>query len=194
MNEADPRVKRTHKLLHDSLSSLLAERSFHAITVRDIAERANVNRATFYHHFEDKHVLLDSLVLEWFQQKLRRRVSTQSSFNLGDLRVVIVTVLESVAGFHGCKKGRDIYPLVEAKLQKGLQEFIMEWMGQHPAGGDPPQTPQETVATVLSWAIFGAGIEWCRGPRTISADELGEQVQDLLTHGLSIDFVAAGKI
>ncbi|MBI4304912.1 MAG: TetR family transcriptional regulator, partial [Chloroflexi bacterium] len=47
-NPQDPRVKRTRKLLHDAFDSLLSEKSFEAITVQDIAERATVNRATFY--------------------------------------------------------------------------------------------------------------------------------------------------
>jgi AcrR family transcriptional regulator len=46
----DPRVRRTRKLLQDALRSLLFERRFSRISVQDIAERATVNRATFYAH------------------------------------------------------------------------------------------------------------------------------------------------
>ena len=49
----DPRVTRTRKLIRDSLTSLLAEKSFESISVQDIAERATVNRATFYAHFPE---------------------------------------------------------------------------------------------------------------------------------------------
>ena len=60
VNEADPRVKRTRKLLQDALLELLAEKSFDAITVQDIAERSTINRATFYAHFVDKYDLFAS--------------------------------------------------------------------------------------------------------------------------------------
>src|SRR5205814_10062730 len=57
MNETDPRVRRTRKLLRDALVELLAEKSFHAINVQEVADRATLNRATFYAHFVDKFAL-----------------------------------------------------------------------------------------------------------------------------------------
>ena len=55
----DLRVRRTRKLLQDALIELTIERGFSAVTVRDIAERAMVNRATFYRHYQDKYDLLN---------------------------------------------------------------------------------------------------------------------------------------
>ena len=63
----DPRVKRTRQLLQKALMALMEEQSFHAITVQDIAARAEVNRATFYAHFEDKFALLNYSLREHFQ-------------------------------------------------------------------------------------------------------------------------------
>src|SRR5829696_1261418 len=39
----DPRVRRTRQWLQEALINLMAEKSFEAITVQDIAERAGVN-------------------------------------------------------------------------------------------------------------------------------------------------------
>src|ERR1700690_1925078 len=50
----DPRVKRTRLLLEQAFMVVLKEKGFQTITVQDIAQRAGVNRATFYAHFEDK--------------------------------------------------------------------------------------------------------------------------------------------
>ncbi len=62
--DADPRVKRTRQLLQRAFLDLYQEKSFSLITVQDIAERATVNRVTFYAHFEDKYALMDSLMRE----------------------------------------------------------------------------------------------------------------------------------
>jgi AcrR family transcriptional regulator len=56
----DRRIQRTQKLLHQALVSLLAERPYETITVKDILERAEVGRSTFYMHFHDKDELLVS--------------------------------------------------------------------------------------------------------------------------------------
>ncbi len=67
----DPRVQRTHKLLQEAFIELAAERGFDALTVADIVKRANVNRATFYRHYQDKYDLLDQI----FQQATSRFAS-----------------------------------------------------------------------------------------------------------------------
>lgn len=54
----DRRVRRTRRRLKEALSELLIERDYDAITVREIANRADVGRSTFYAHFESKEDLL----------------------------------------------------------------------------------------------------------------------------------------
>jgi AcrR family transcriptional regulator len=54
----DPRVVRTRQMLRDALVSLIEEKGFDAITIQDIADRAGLNRATFYLHYRDKQELL----------------------------------------------------------------------------------------------------------------------------------------
>lgn len=66
--QTDPRIQRTRKLLQDAFIELADERGFDAITVGDIVKRANVNRATFYRHYEDKYVLLEQIFHETINQ------------------------------------------------------------------------------------------------------------------------------
>jgi AcrR family transcriptional regulator len=54
----DLRVRRTHKFLQEAMIALISEKGFDAITVGDIAERAMINRATFYRHYQDKYDLV----------------------------------------------------------------------------------------------------------------------------------------
>lgn len=56
--QADPRVVRTRRLLQDALLELAREKSLDEITIADIADRAAVNRSTFYQHYADKETLL----------------------------------------------------------------------------------------------------------------------------------------
>ena len=49
---------------------LAREKPLDSITVQDIAARAEVNRATFYAHFEDKYALLNYTAREMFQARL----------------------------------------------------------------------------------------------------------------------------
>lgn len=56
----DRRVARTQKVLREALHSLIHERDYDSIAVKEILDRANVGRSAFYMHFRDKDELLVS--------------------------------------------------------------------------------------------------------------------------------------
>jgi AcrR family transcriptional regulator len=60
VQNTDRRVARTQKLLRDALHSLIHERDYDSIVVKEILDRANVGRSAFYMHFRDKDELLVS--------------------------------------------------------------------------------------------------------------------------------------
>lgn len=61
-NLSDRRVQKTRKLLQDALIELVAEKGYESITIREILDKANVGRSTFYAHFQDKDQLLHSVL------------------------------------------------------------------------------------------------------------------------------------
>lgn len=120
----DPRVLRTQKLIRDALKSLLAEKSFESISVLDIAERATVNRATFYAHFTDKFALLDAII----RDDVAARLAEGDPLNASDTRSLLRAVAQNVFGFIGshreCRIDRDFEPQFESAIETQLAEFL----------------------------------------------------------------------
>lgn len=56
--KTDRRIVRTKKVIRDALTDLIEEKGFELITVRDLTEKADINRGTFYLHYQDKYDLL----------------------------------------------------------------------------------------------------------------------------------------
>ena len=56
------RIHRTRTRLHGALASLIREKNYGDIAVREILDRAEVGRSTFYVHYGDKDELLESTV------------------------------------------------------------------------------------------------------------------------------------
>ena len=53
----DRRVTRTRSMLHKALFSLIMEKGYDAVSIKDICDAANVGRTTFYAHFPSKDAL-----------------------------------------------------------------------------------------------------------------------------------------
>src|SRR5580698_8675572 len=117
----DPRVTRTKNLIRDALKALLLEKNFESISVQDIAERATVNRATFYAHFQDKFALLDVVI----RDALRHYLSEDDPKE-ADVRSLLSAVGKSVFGFvtahGGCKVDRAFEPQFERAMEAELGE------------------------------------------------------------------------
>ena len=60
----DRRKRRTRLAIQKACIELMQDNDFDTITISDIAERADINRATFYLHFVDKHDMLDQFEQE----------------------------------------------------------------------------------------------------------------------------------
>ena len=56
---ADRRIRRTKELLRRSLTQLLMEKDLKDITVRELTEHADINRGTFYLHYQDIYDLFE---------------------------------------------------------------------------------------------------------------------------------------
>ncbi len=78
----DRRVYKTRKLLQDALMTLVAEKGYEAVTIREILDEANVGRSTFYAHFQDKDQLLHSILDRLdalFEQHKKEMSATQEN-------------------------------------------------------------------------------------------------------------------
>lgn len=116
----DPRVKRSQKLILNSFLSLIAEKGFDAITVQDITNRAEINRATFYRHYEDKYALLEKIIdenLEIFLNRINPKTfhSISYQYNEEEPHPIFLALFEHIS------EHRIFYKVMLGS--KGLHEF-----------------------------------------------------------------------
>lgn len=89
----DRRIRRTQRLLKESLVELMAEKKFKDITIKDITERADLNRGTFYLHYTDTYGLLVSMeneVLNDFQDMINNYLQLEPTNDLLPILIPII--------------------------------------------------------------------------------------------------------
>lgn len=187
VKKEDPRARRTRQLLIQAFGELLKEKSFQSITVQDIAQRATVNRATFYAHFEDKYALLNAMIRDAFRQRLTSRLPEGAKFSPENLRILILALCEFMAEFHShCKPiDQQLLPLLETTITAELYDVLSSWLKEGAAATSDSKVPAEVAAVVASWAIYGAATQWSREKRAGSAQEFVSQVLPMILTGLS---------
>jgi AcrR family transcriptional regulator len=181
----DPRVKRTRQWLQQALMDLMIEKSFEAITVQDIAERAGVNRVTFYAHFNDKFALLEHAVRAAFRQRLRAVLLEGSPFSAENLAALIQAVAENLAEVrHHCPPPRgQMDTLLEKQVKAEIYEVILGWL-QPPARSAGSRPMPEQAAMMASWAIYGAAVQWSQAEPREPSGEFARQLLPLILAGL----------
>lgn len=74
MKKLDRRIRYTRRVLKQSLLEILKQKPVNKITVKEVCEMAELNRATFYTHYSDCFALLDSIeqdLLNAFESSLK---------------------------------------------------------------------------------------------------------------------------
>ncbi len=179
----DPRVKRTRLLLEQAFMDLIEEKGFQAVTVQDIAERAGVNRATFYAHFAGKYELLDHRIRQGFLEEVDKRMLNACHLTRANLRNLIIAVCEFTRTINAhCKPAQAQFEsLVETQVKAVLHELLVKWLEQVTLAVSP-----ETAATAASWAIYGLALQWshARHPRPVEA--FADEVLPLVAANLNL--------
>ncbi|WP_435164171.1 TetR/AcrR family transcriptional regulator [Paenibacillus glycanilyticus] len=95
----DPRILRTRQLLRDAFIDLLEEMDIEKISVNKLAERATINRVTFYLHYKDIPDMLDKMaddMIEDINQVLDRSTVKSDSPEVINT-TMLVKLLEHIA-------------------------------------------------------------------------------------------------
>lgn len=148
----DPRVKRTRKLILDSFESLLAVKGFETISVQDVTDKAEINRATFYAHFPDKYALLDYSISQMFMHEIEKRTLNACHYTPDNLKTLILAVCEFLTKTHSecAQPHQQFESLTEGTIKNILFELISFWLKQTGA-----KISTDIPATVATWAIYG---------------------------------------
>ena len=173
----DPRITRTRNLIRDALQEMVHEKPFSEISVQDIAERATINRATFYAHFEDKFALLEDLVRTNYCAELARH-DPQSAEDVSELlEAITVCTAECVRSHKKCKVDKEFEPQIERAMQDVLYKYLISDLG-------------EAAALVVSSAVIGVTMQWRAGKYKQPVEDLTERLVTVLADGVRLQHKA----
>ena len=177
----DPRVKRTRNLILKSFGELLAEKNFENISVQDVTDKAEINRATFYKHFVDKYALLDFSINQMFMQEIQKRTLDACHYTPDNLRNLILAVCEFLSRLHSdcAQPHQQFESLVETQIKKQLFDLLSYWLKQTNV-----KISTDIPATVATWAIYGLASHYSHLKKRPALEKFVEDAMPLVAVNL----------
>lgn len=189
VNQEDPRVLRTRQLIRTAFRDLLQRKGFDAITIKDIAQEATINRATFYAHFEDKYALLDEVTEQAFHERIPEQVVNAEEFTNDICDQLIIMTHQYIVDFYRiCRiDSNPMAKLVDDKIKKLLQQTIESifMKGDTCHGADIHHI--KIMAAMTGSAIYGAAHYWLNAGENNRTDVLVDVARPYVMNGLGLE-------
>jgi AcrR family transcriptional regulator len=187
--------------LRNALLALIKEKGFDSVSVEEITERANVGRATFYVHYDDK----EDLLLDEFRKIASNRVqvlseipvsiwrSNKDSLELSDGRAPVMPLL---LVFEHAAQNAELYRILlrgdsSQRVGGQIREIIAESINailQTRFASEPPPAPAEVpvdlLAAYFSGALMGSLNWWLEQETSPQPEEMARMFQHLFFPGV----------
>jgi AcrR family transcriptional regulator len=186
--DGDRRVRRTQRALKEAFLELVLERGYDKVSIEDITERADVARATFYAHFQNKESLLASVFTELLDDVAPRVMGTGTP----SAALAVAPIEEAYRHADGLK---DIYRVCLSGAAEGLaQDAYLETVyglsqrtieARVRALGTTPNVPVEVIARAFAGAHLALLRAWLAGKLDYSAKEMVSMQVEVLNRGMA---------
>lgn len=184
----DARVRRTRRRLREAIVSLIHEKSYPAIVVNEILERADVGRSAFYAHFPNKDALLASGIEEMLHAT-PPRTSSPAIGRFGNALGFSFPIFEYIGQCRHTrprKMGRSGRHIVHQHLHQVLAERIGDDVEQAFHHGNEGSSMPADLATQYIVTTFILVLNWwVESQSPLSAREIDDVFLALVVPGLT---------
>jgi AcrR family transcriptional regulator len=183
VNASDRRVKRTKKLLRDSLFTLLQQKSINEITVTELTDIADINRATFYFYYTDLLDMLDQIQNEAYEMFEDVLNGTENSVNSPE---AFAKYIENILLF--CKSNPTIAKFVitrEYNNNKVLTRIKKLLAKNVPVAKEnyAQDDPRRFILNFALNALTGTVVDWMDDGMIIPPDVMADFISNMYISG-----------
>ncbi len=149
----------TKNLIFRTFVEILGEKPFDKITMRDIVERANVNRNTFYYYYRDIYELLEEMFTREFTEMVAEH---RNGFRwLVGFSNLLTTAYNNKKIINNICASRS-YEYLENYMFKSCKIILSEFIHEISEGKNISEDIVDFTASFYMYAIIGTLSEWFR--------------------------------
>ena len=164
--------------------TLLADRDFDAIGVKEICDLAMVHRTTFYKHYEDKFDLLRKGMQRMQEVLLTEIEQTGKNFSSYQRLFTHIATHERFYRVMLCGNGVGRF---QTQMRSAFAEAIAQELHRQVAGGHTVSIPASLQAHFYAGALVSTLTWWLSQERRPSSEQMGYYLQRLIEATASQD-------
>ena len=191
----DRRVAKTRGSLHAALASLIHEKSYDNIVVKEILARANVGRSTFYTHFRDKDDLLDSSIRDVLGDAVLPASRTWASERLLQFSLPVLEHIEQYRATGGPMMDARAQAVLHQRLERELVRLIADelerWTQRQTVSGH--EVPTDLLAQFVASTFIVVLNWWLASDCQLAATEVNEVFRALILPTVKANLVELGR-
>ena len=192
--QTDLRIRRTHKFLQEAIIELITEKGFDAITVGDIAERAMINRATFYRHYQDKYDLVANIFEETANELVEnmkpfhKDTSSSETQNPPEIWIQFFEHVAEHGRLYRAMLGKNGSSWFAARMREYTIKIMLEqergWKHQvEPGQQINSAMPPELPAMQLSHVLIGTVVWWLESEKSYTPRQVATWFHRFVFYG-----------
>lgn len=181
----DRRVVRTKQQIRRALIELLAEKGESSIAVRELAQRANINRGTFYIHYKDIHDLVSQLMEEAIEKLVavcKRHPPAQTPRASYPFLTDLFQTLQSDAPLFILLLGSSGSNAYSNRLCVAIQENFLDGLLSVFYSVDPKQ--RQVASEFIVAGCLHVALHWLKNGTKESPDEMAYLAGRVIMHGI----------
>ncbi len=196
----DLRVVRTKTAIRNALVELIEEKGFDAITVKDITTKANINRGTFYTHYQDKFDLMtkcqEDIMYDFSniaKQKFPEVIADLGSNPSPTMPFILITSILEFLNENSDFMKAVLSPKGDLSFQTKLKDFMWKTLFEDTNGPlinkENLLVPSEYLTSYMASAHIGVIQQWLNNGQKETPEEIAHFLSTIAVHG---PFYAAG--
>ncbi|BBI33809.1 TetR/AcrR family transcriptional regulator [Cohnella abietis] len=167
----NPSAIRSQKWIRDSLLQLLKEKPYKKISIKEITERGDLARQTFYQLFNSKEEILEYHLDHLFHEYL---------IKIQDLEVATTAELARLYFVFFHNNENFIHQLIKNDLVNILNQKFYSYLSEIHIVLKHTQVHSEYATAFISSGLVGILIFWFKQNKTMSIEQLALLVSDIL--------------
>ncbi len=172
--KVDRRIVKSQKAIQNAFLEILLKDGLDAVTVKDITEKADVSRKTFYLHYTDKYALLDAIVDQQLEE-LGEICEKKKEQGFVEGTVTWFRYFEERRGFFAALFAAE----GTVAFRRRLLDFIMGQLNRKLEKA-PSKRNTEVLRKFIGTAVLGVVESYVLGQFQESVEEIAGQTGELL--------------